>query len=175
MKLFRKTCQIIILFCMIFPNISVAEKDSTKDKDIKIEIISDRMSSDQKSNEIVFSGKVVAKRGKLIIFSDKMTVYNNKADKNSKNKGRIEKIVATGHVKMEKDGRVATGDKAVYFEDEGKIVLTGNPRVIEKDNEITGTKMIFLLDEDKFEVEGSKEKRMKLTFFPEKKKSKEKK
>lgn len=173
MKYLLRTCQIFLVLSIVFPSISAAEKSSKeKDNNLPIEITSDKMTSDQKSNEIIFTGKVVAKRGKLIIFSDKMIVYNSKNDKGAITKGTIEKIVAKGNVKMEKEGRVATGKQAVYFKNEGKIILTGNPVAWEKNNKIIGTKMIFWVDENKFVVEGSKDKRMKFKFYPEKKEKK---
>lgn len=172
MKYLHRTCHILLVLSIVFPSISAAERSSKEKKNnLPIEITSDRMTSDQKSNKIIFTGKVVAKRGKLFIFSDEMTVYNKK---DAKNNIKIGKIVAKGHVRMEKEGRVASGKQAVYFMDEGKIVLTGNPVAWEKDNKIVGTKMIFLVDKDKFVVVGSKEKRIKLIFYPEKKKEKKK-
>lgn len=176
MKYLRRTCQILLVLSIVFPSISAAErfsKEKEKNNTLPIEITSDRMTSDQKSNKIIFTGKVVAKRGKLFIFSDEMTVYNNK---DAENNIKMEKIVAKGHVRIEKEGRVASGKQAVYFMDEGKIVLTGNPVAWEKNNKIVGTKMIFLVDENKFVVVGSKdkEKRVRLTFHPEKKKEKRK-
>lgn len=160
MKYFIKLYPVFFIICIFFSSSSFAERLLKKDdKNIPIEITSEKMVSSKKSNKITFIGDVVAIRGNLTILSDEMTVYNKKS-------GKTEKIVAKGHVKIEREGKVALGDHAVYFEKEGKIVLTGNPRAWEKDNEIIGKEMIFLLNEDKFIVKGSKEKKMKLTFYP---------
>lgn len=165
MKIFSKTFQILLIICIVFPSLGAAERFSKEKKDnLPIEITAERMISHQKSNKIIFIGNVVAKRGNLTIFSDKMTVYNSKKGK------KLEKIVAQGNVKIEKGERFASGDRAVYIEKEEKIVLTGNPHAWEKDNEIVATEMIFLVNEDKFVVKGSKGKKIKLTLYPEQKK-----
>ena len=172
MKNIYKISQAILIVCVIFTSISAAERFSKeKNSDLPIEITAEKMTSDQKSMRIVFVGNVVAKQGNLTIFSDKMTVYNNK--KNNKKKGKkIEKIVAQGNVRIEKEERFASGDHAVYIEKEDKIVLTGNPRAWEENNEIVATEMVFLINKDKFIVKGDKEKKIKLTFYPDQKKNK---
>ncbi len=159
---FNKISKVLLIICIIFPSLGAAEKFSKEKKDnIPIEITAEKMTSDKKSNKIIFIGNVVAKQDKLTIFSDKMTVYNNK-------KGRkFKKIVAQGNVKIKEGERLASGDRAVYIEKEEKIVLTGNPHAWEKNNEIVATEMIFLVNEDKFVVKGSKEKKIKLTLYPD--------
>lgn len=166
MKFTKKTYQLISIFCVLFPFTCAAEKISKEEnKNIPIVITSVKMRSDQKANHVTFTGNVVAKRGSLTISSDEMTVYNIQEKK-------AEKIVARGHVQIKSERRFASGDRAVYIKKEGKIVLTGNPRAWENDNEISGTKMIFFVDDDKFIVLGSKDKKMKLTFYPKQNKKK---
>lgn len=167
MKNFNKIILTLLILSFAFPAICGAQKLSkSKNNSLPIEITSEKMISDQKTNKIVFTGSVVAKQGKLTIFSDKMTVYNDKKRK------KIDRIVARGNVRIEKEDRSATGENAVYIEKEGRITLTGNPRAWENNNEIIATEMIFLVDEDRFIVKGSKENKIKLTFFPEEKNGK---
>ncbi len=165
---FNKIFKVLLIICIIFPSLSAAERFSKgKKDDLPIEITAEKMTSYNKSNKIIFIGNVVAKQDDLTLFSDKMTVYSDK-------KGRkLNKIVARGNVKVEKGERFATGDLAVYSEKEEKIVLTGNPRAWEKDNEIVATEMIFLINEDKLLVIGSKEKKIKLTLYPDQKNKKD--
>ena len=159
---FNKISKVLLIICIIFPSLGAAERFSKEKKDnLPIEITAEKMISYQKSNKIIFIGNVVAKQGKLTISSDKMTVYNDKKG------GKLKKIVAQGNVKIEKGERFASGDRAVYIEKEERIVLTGNPHAWEKDNEIVATEMIFLVNEDKFIVKGSKEKKIKLTLYPD--------
>lgn len=165
---FNKISKVLLVICIIFPSLGSAEKFSKEKKNNRpIEITAEKMTSDKKSNQIIFIGNVVAKQDKLTIFSDKMTVYNNKKNR------KLKKIVAQGNVKIEKGERFASGDRAVYIEKEEKIVLTGNPHAWENDNEIVATEMIFLVKEDKFIVKGSKEKKIKLTLYPDQKNKKD--
>lgn len=169
MKTFSKISQVFLIICIFFPSFVVAERLSKeKEENLPVEITAEKMVSDQKSNKIIFTGDVIAKRGDLNIFSDKMTVFNNRNGK------ELEKIVAQGNVKIKKGERFASGERAVYIEKEGTIVLTGNPHAWENGNEIVAVEMIFLVDEDKFIVKGSKEKKIRLTFYPEQKNRKKK-
>ncbi len=162
MKIFNKTFQVLLIICIVFPSPGAAERFSKEKKNnLPIEITAEKMISHQKSNKIIFIGNVTAKWGNLTIFSDKMTVYNSKKGK------KLEKIIAQGNVKIEKEERFASGDRAVYIEKEKKIVRTGNPHAWGKDNEIVATEMIFLVNEDKFVVKGSKGKKIKLTLYPD--------
>ena len=165
MKTFNKISQALLIICIVFPSFVVAERLSKeKEENLPVEITAEMMISYQKSNKIVFTGDVIAKRGDLNIFSDKMTVFNSKKGK------EVIKIVAQGNVKIKKGERFASGDRAVYIKKEGTLVLTGNPHAWEKENKIVAVEMIFLLDEDKFIVKGSKEKKIWLKFYPEQKK-----
>ncbi|MCD6093237.1 MAG: LPS export ABC transporter periplasmic protein LptC [Candidatus Omnitrophica bacterium] len=64
---------------------------------------------------------VCSEEGK--IFADKIEIFFNEEDK------RVIKIVATGSVRIEKEGNKSYSEKAVYFVEQEKIVLTGSPRV----------------------------------------------
>lgn len=66
----------------------------------------------------------------------------------------INRIEATGHVKIEKENGNATCNKAVYFNDEGKIVLTGDPVAWEKGTRVSGKQITMYLAEDRSVVEG---------------------
>ena len=169
MKHFNKIFQTLFIICILFLVSSTAEIFS-KEKESKqpIEITAERMTSDQKSMKIIFIGNVVAIRDNLTISSDKMVVYNDEKSK------KLEKIIAEGHVKIKKEKRFASGDRAVYIENEEKIILTGNPHAWEDGNKIIATEMIYLIGEDKFVVKGSKEKKIKLTLYPDKKNEKKK-
>jgi len=165
---FNKASKALLIIFIVFPSLGAAERFSKEKKNnVPIEITAEKMTSYQESNKIIFIGNVVAKQDKLSISSDKMTVYNDKKGK------KLKKIVAHGNVKIVKGERFASGDRAVYIEKEEKIVLTGNPHAWEKDNEIIATEMIFLVNEDKFIVKGSKEKKIKLTLYPDEKKKKD--
>jgi len=113
-----------------------------------IEITSERMRSENGGQKIIFSGKVVAVKGDMIITSDIMEVYN------TPDKKQTEEIVAIGNVDITRGEKKAKGDRAVYLDQLQKIILTGNPKAMawEGKDIIEGREMIFLMDKDRFVV-----------------------
>jgi lipopolysaccharide export system protein LptA len=59
-------------------------------------------------------------------------------------------------VKLYKDTKLITSEKAVYFADEDKVVFTGEPRATDGDNVVTGTTMTYFIGADRSYVEHSK-------------------
>ena len=96
----------------------------------------------------MFTGKVVAKQGDITIFADKITV--NYADK----KGDVEKIEASGNVRIVQQNKTGTAAQAVYDSSDGRITLTGNPRVMQGGNSISGKTITYYVDDDKSVVSG---------------------
>ncbi len=141
----------------------VVKKESKKkstpspfSSDRPIKITSDNLEADNKRNEVIFKGNVVAKQGDMVIFSDKMRVKYE-------TKGGIRRIEALGNVKMKQEDRIATGKKIVFYNAEQKIVMTGSPRIWQDDNLISCDKVTVLLKEDKILFEGNVDS----TLYPE--------
>jgi lipopolysaccharide export system protein LptA len=83
----------------------------------------------------------------------------------------IDKIVAMGKVAVHRaQGGVATAEKAVYGQQEETIVLTGNPVVREGNNFVKGDRITIYLKENRSVVEGSQDKKVTATVFPQSKK-----
>jgi len=158
-----------------------------------VQIEADQMLSSQKDNSVFFSGKVEAKQEGLTIHSDEMTVYYRAGTdtatqaKGGKSKapvpskpdaggaapspldGGIERLLATGHVEITKEGWVATGNQAEYFSKDRKVVITGDTKVWQNNNLVTGDTFIMYLDEGKSIVERNSKKgeRVKAFFYPD--------
>jgi len=134
-------------------------------------ITSQKMTVRNQANQAIFEGSVVLTRGPLIVKSDKMIVYfqgkNNSDQKgngheqnetsgtvSSPSNRSIEKVEATGHVKITQDSGTATCQKAVYIHAEEKIILTGDPVAWEKGTRVTGKIITIYLKEERSVVEG---------------------
>ncbi len=141
-------------------------------------ITAKKMTVRNQDSQAIFEGSVVLTRGTLLVYSDKMVVLfrpqsadGAKAPANdhkpvapAPSKGTdampavsnrsVNRIEATGHVKIEKENGNATCEKAVYFNDEEKIVLTGNPVAWEKGTRVSGKQITMYLAEDRSVVEG---------------------
>jgi len=165
----KQNFYIMILFLvsgLMVPGLGVCQgllgKGGEQNKDKPIEIVSDRMRSEEGGEKIIFSGNVIGTWGELTITSDILEIYNTKETKN-----QTDEIVAIGNVIITKDKKRAKGDRAVYLDKLQKIILTGKPHATawEEKNIIEGKEMIFLLDQDRFVVN----KRVRMKLFPKKK------
>ena len=126
-----------------------ADKSSRRDRSsLPITIKSNELTADNKGKTAVFTGKVVAKQGDISIFADKITV--NYADK----KGDVEKIEASGNVRIVQQNKTGTAAQAVYDSRDGRITLTGNPRVMQGGDSISGKTITYYVDDDKSVVSG---------------------
>lgn len=136
-------------------------------------ITSNSLESNEQEGIITFLGEVKAKRDDFSIDCEKMVVHLRKAPGGTNGQGtgdpeaRIEKIVATGNVKIVRaEGGVATADMAVYQQQEETLVLTGNPVVREGQDSVEGDRITLFLKEERSVVEGSKDRRVKAVIFP---------
>jgi lipopolysaccharide export system protein LptA len=157
---------LILVSGLMVPGLGICQglldKGGDQKKDKPIEIVSDRMRSEEGGEKIIFSGNVIGTWGELTITSDILEIYNSKETTN-----QTDEIVAIGNVIITKDKKRAKGDRAVYLDKLQKIILTGKPHATawEEKNIIEGKEMIFLLDQDRFVVN----KRVRMKLFPKKK------
>ena len=141
-------------------------------------ITAKKMTVRNQDSQAIFEGGVILTRGSLVVYSDRMVVLfraqeplandNQKGPEPVKgsapSKGpdampavsnrSINKIEATGRVKIEKDSGSATCEKAVYYHDGEKIVLTGDPVAWDKGTRVSGKQITMFLAEDRSVVEG---------------------
>ncbi len=139
-------------------------------------IKSNTLEADDKRGVVTFTGEVEAKRSDFTVYCGKMVIYYKKSPQESQSEApstRIEKIVATGNVKIIRtQGGVATGEQAVYYQKDEKLVLTGSPRVKQNDNSVEGDRITLFLKEDRSVVESSPDTKVKAVIFPSEDKGK---
>ncbi len=145
------------------------------DQAVSTTITSKKMTVRNQDNQAVFEGSVVLTRGSLMVHSDRMVVSfgpptadgagqmkepeqgtagrTRKGPETVSNRA-VNKIEATGRVKIERENGNATCEKAIYFRDEDKIVLTGSPVAWEKGTRVSGHQITMFLAEDRSVVEG---------------------
>ncbi len=148
------------------------------DQAISTTITAKKMTVKNQDSQAVFEGAVVLTRGSLVVYSDRMVVLfkpqesNGPEDRHSRDAAKgaappkgsdvmptvsnraLNRIEATGRVKIEKDSGSATCEKAVYYQNEEKIVLTGNPIAWDKGTRVSGKQITMFLAEDRSVVEG---------------------
>ncbi|MBA4421797.1 MAG: hypothetical protein C0390_01705 [Syntrophus sp. (in: bacteria)] len=149
------------------------------ERDLPIQIVSDRLEAYNEKRMIVFSGNAVATQGGRTIRSDVLTLYYKEGKGPSvrtagepEGPGELERVEAKGHVTISEGDRIVTGEEGIYDQDAQKITMTGNAVMREGANIIRGDRVIVFLDENRGVVEGTGSKRVTATIYPEEKKDK---
>jgi lipopolysaccharide transport protein LptA len=124
-----------------------------------VQVTADRMVSDSRSDQVVFTGNVEAQRGDLYVKADRLEV---KQDPQSK---KVAQMVAIGKVFIRRGEQAATAERATFFETEQKAVLIGNPHAWEGNTEVWGEEMVFLLAEGNMIVTGGTQ-RVRVQLIP---------
>jgi lipopolysaccharide export system protein LptA len=138
-------------------------------KDDVVRIVSDRLEAYELQRQVIFIGNVVAKQGELTILGDRMTIFYLEGENPGSNDeglaGKIDRIMVEGSVRITQKNVVATGERAVYFDEENKVVLTGEPKVQQDKNFIQGDKITLFLDSEKSIVEGGPSGPVEATIY----------
>ncbi len=140
---------IFFILSIIYSSAYAADIEKEEEK-TPIVITSQTLTADNKNKTAAFKGSVVAKTDDFTMHSDTMTVFYD--DPGSK----IDKIHATGNVKVYNDEKVIFSQEAVYFDNEEKIIFSGNPKAVEGENYITGRQIIFYLKDNRAVIDESK-------------------
>jgi lipopolysaccharide export system protein LptA len=138
-----------------------AAAPATEGKNGPVVVDSDTLESMQKEGLSIFKGNVVARQNNSVQYADRMEVYTDaKSD-------RIERVVSTGNVRIiTRDCRMGTASRTEYYDAEQRVVLIGNARVWRESDVVTGERITIYLAEDRSLVEGGKQERVKVIFYP---------
>ncbi|MFW8601971.1 lipopolysaccharide transport periplasmic protein LptA [Desulfobacterota bacterium M19] len=171
MKYTKLLC-LLTLLCLLPPLTAIAAPGGPEPGRKPVQIEADHMLSTPKDNSVFFSGRVVARQGMMTINADELTVYYNSTEKkkkiNAQDTRDIKQMLARGHVKINQDNWVATGDTARYFAAQRKLIITGHTKVWQNGNMVSGERFILFLDSGKSIVEPGtgKGERVKAFFYP---------
>jgi lipopolysaccharide export system protein LptA len=125
-----------------------------------IDITSDTVEADQKTNTVTFKGNVIAKQEDTTLYANTLVVNY---DPNTK---KLKEIVAVGNVKVVQLDRRATGQKATFDQEKNKVVLDGEAVAREGANVIRGERITFYVDEERSVVEAGKGGRVTTSITP---------
>lgn len=140
---------------------SPIEKKEARGEEQPLRVNAQTLEVDNKKQIITFRGNVVARQGDLTIQADVARVYYEKREEGHE----IQKIVATGNVKIYQGNRLAMSQEATLYNPEQKIILTGHPKVWQGKDMLTGEKITVWLKEDKSFVESGPERRVEVIFY----------
>ena len=99
-------------------------------------------------NTYIFEGRVVVKGERMDMFCDKVKVLSTNED--------MDRIDATGRVRIVSKGTIAKSERAVYYLKDDRVVLTDHPRIVRENVEMEGRTVVYNLSTDKFSVENPK-------------------
>jgi lipopolysaccharide export system protein LptA len=193
MAVFKKALLFFVGFIMvgswIWGPMEVQGKDkNASDPDRPIITDADTLELDNKNKTATFAGNVVAKqeqKGKdpLLIYCNKMVIYSSEESgkKSSPSKGKgnekktltqqdqVEKIVATGQVKVVQGKNVATGEMAVFTNADQRIVLSGKAEFWQGKNLVKGEEITVWIKEDRALVTSKGSDRVRAVIYQEEK------
>lgn len=138
----------------------------------RIRIIADRLTSNSQESYAEFQGNVEATQGDFQITSDQLRIYykeDRSSDPTSGEQDAIQKVVATGNVKIKAEDKRATTDKVEYTPETGILVMSGpNTTLISERNSISGSRVTMQRESRQIRVDGSERERVKAIFYTEK-------
>lgn len=135
-----------------------------------IHITADRLVTNSQQKFAEFTGNVKAVQGETIITSDRLKVFYKQLAEKSENplagQESIEKIVASGNVRIHFENKLAVSQEAVYIADKRVLILTGpDSRVTSGDNFVVGEKITLYRDDGQAVVERGSEKQVEALIF----------
>jgi len=82
----------------------------------------------------------------------------------------VERVVASGDVRIVQGDRVATGQQGILFNAEKKMVLTGEPKLFQGENSVSGDEVTVYLQEERSTVSSAEGSRVQAIFHPKEEK-----
>lgn len=179
----KNLCPILLFFVSVFTVLAVPvvppsgyAEEKPKDTDVrslsenrKIHITADKLISDNEVDYAEFIGNVRATQEDTVITADRLKIFVKKnPDNKSPGVGTesINKIIASGNVKINFDNRVAVTPQAVYNTETGVLVLSGdNSRIISGKDSISGEKITLYRTTGRITVESGEKKRVEAVFY----------
>ena len=140
------------------------------DGDQELVITADRLDADVKESYSEFSGNVKAVQGETVIMADLIRIYfkssRNNSGKLSVGEDAVEKITASGHVKINTGDIIAATSEASYINASRLLVLSGSDSTVKSGkNSISGSKITLDRASGRITVENSAENQVKALFF----------
>lgn len=153
---------------------AVAETANGRSAQKNITVAADQLIVDRSANTAEFVGNVKVTRSDGYLTADRLVVYYRNNSTATPNENRsvnlhsgIDKMVAEGHVRIETPQIVATGERAVYRQENRTIVLSGtNAGIRSGNNSVAGTSITLYIDNDSISVLGDTNRRVEAILTP---------
>ena len=170
---------LIIIRLSMWAHATAMASDTTainaeRNENNQIRIVADTLFAEVDAGEIEFVGNVKATQAETVVTADRLKIFYDpgaiKGQTNTLETKSIEKITASGHVKIIHEDIIAETNKAEYTMKSGVLVLVGpQSKIIQGGHSITGTKFTLRRSDGKLTAESSEENRVKAVIQPSKK------
>lgn len=158
---------LIMLTSLCSSSVWSASRDSKEvSPDGPIDITAERLDVDEQGGSAVFTGQVVVKQGDMTVYAEKLIVYRDRKSE------QVERIEASGGVRVVQQDRVGTAQQATFYQQEEKLVLIGDAKVQQGQNLVSGEEIILFLKENRSLVKSGEDGRVRAVFFPEREQKK---
>lgn len=173
----------MILAPMLLSSAVVAEDQEQENAanagDDQIQIVADKLITNNEEKFAEFSGDVRASQGTFVITSDRLRIYyQTNPDNAGEQVGRdesIKQVVASGNVQVSNGKYTAETDRAEYDLETQVVVLIGENSTLKSNkNILTGSKITVDRKTGQMKVESHLQKRVKAVFYPNKNTKKKK-
>ncbi len=162
------------LFCRLELTDSVrpatAQEETEKDAPKPMVIKSKTVEVNNNLKIVTFTGNVNAEKDDFYIYCQKMLFYYDSLPMKQEQgeiKTKIDKIVATGQVKIDRaKGGAVTAENAVYYPEDEKVILTGGALIKQENDYIEGDRITIFLKENRSIIESSGDTKVKAIIFP---------
>lgn len=152
---------VTLLFMLFLPALRLYALESTAP--VPIEITSETMEADQSSGRVHFKGSVVAYQKPRTVYADSLILIFG----GTKEERVIERLDASGQVRVVEGERVATAERMTYLRAEEQMILSGTAEVQQGESRISGDEIILYLRENRSLVKSGKEGRVRAVFLPQ--------
>lgn len=126
-----------------------------------LDITAAKLDVEEQAGTAVFTGQVVVKQGDMTVYAEKLIVYRDQKSE------QINKIEASGGVRVVQQDRVGTAQQANFYQQEEKLVLIGNAKIQQGQNLVSGDEISLFLKENRSLVKSGEDGRVRAVFFPE--------
>ena len=140
-------------------------------KNDQIRIKADKLIAEVDAGEIEFIGNVKATQAETVITADRLKIFYDadkiKSQADAFKNESIDKITASGQVKIIHEDIIAETENAEYTMKSGVLVLAGpQSKITQGGHSITGTKFTLQRSNGRLTAESSEENRVKAVIKP---------
>lgn len=173
MNIRKSILSLLALAALCMAASATAQTEDAPLRQTEIESMRLKVENDGDNAYFIFSESVVLRATNLVLECDQLEVFAERQTDTSGDLGKygaIKEVVATGHVRITQEQRVATCGKAVVLPRDERIVLSGNPVVEQPGGRITmenpGDEIILNRGNGRIEFNTTGTRKLRLTGPP---------